>query len=417
MGDKIRLGIIGCGGIARSRHVTGLTMLKQAGLDNFEVTACCDVVDDNVQAVAAHAREKQGANPQIYHDWEELICKAPVDAVDICLPHGLHHVVGIAALDAGLHVVVEKPYTVSIKTGRELAEAADRNQRVLAVAVPHRRMPGQRAVQWALNEARLIGEVRTFFANYTQWRPPSAPATLSPAMKWRMDRVMGGGAGVIDSGFHFLDTIRYFYGEPEQVYAEVRAYRDGQPIIARDGIAEERENTVMAMFTFKNGVIGNWCWSFAVAGKETRNIVISGSEGSIEDTGYSNRYVIYHQFMGEGELRRRDGAYYSMDELQSNHRRSIGPERTQRLYPNAVTDHFATELWDFLDSIENGHKPEVDGWDALETLALIEGIYESSWSGRAIRIKDVLSGEAPRNWQRDIDDYWDARQPPKLSRG
>src|SRR6202011_5191515 len=66
LSDKIRLGIVGCGGTARSRHITGLTELKNAGIDNFEVTACCDVVDDNVQAVAAHARERQGAHPEIY---------------------------------------------------------------------------------------------------------------------------------------------------------------------------------------------------------------------------------------------------------------------------------------------------------------------------------------------------------------
>src|SRR5690348_5527650 len=217
--DRIRLGLIGCGGIARNRHITGLTLLKRAGIDNFEVTACCDVVDDNVQAVAEHARTNQGANPEIYHDWQDLVSRAPVDAVDICLPHGLHHVVGISALEAGLHVVMEKPYTVSVKTGKALAETANRTGKVLAVAVPHRRMPGQRAVQWALNDARLIGEVRSFFQNYTQYRPPVAPIQLSSAMQWRVNRVMGGGAGVIDSGFHFLDTIRYFYGEPERVYA------------------------------------------------------------------------------------------------------------------------------------------------------------------------------------------------------
>src|SRR5437764_510883 len=83
-----------------------------------------------------------------------------------------------------------------------------------------RRMPGQRAVHWALNEGNLIGTPRMLFSNYTQYRPP--PATLSSAMTWRRDRAMGGGAGVIDSGFHFLDTIRYFYGEVEQVYAELR---------------------------------------------------------------------------------------------------------------------------------------------------------------------------------------------------
>ena len=417
MTDKVRLGIIGCGGIARNRHITGLTALKRAGLDNFEVTACCDVVDDNVQAVAAHAREHQGANPQIYHDWEELICKAPVDAVDICLPHGMHHVVGISCLEAGLDVLMEKPYTVSLKTGRALAEAADRAGKILATAVPHRRMPGQRAVHWALNDAKLIGQVRTFFQNYTQWRPQVAPAQLSPAMKWRYDRVMGGGAGVIDSGFHFLDTIRYFYGEPETVYAEVRAYRDDEPPVARDGIADERENTVMSLFTFKSGVIGTWCWSFAVAGKETRDCVISGSEGSIEDTNYSNRYVVYHQFMGGGELRRRDGTYLSMEELQAKHRQAIGPDGVQRLFPNGITDHFAIEIWDFLDAVQNNRKPEVDGWDGLATLALVEAIYESSWSGRAIKIADVLSGEAPTSWQQEIDAYWDAHQPPRLTRG
>ncbi len=416
MKEKIRLGIIGCGGIARSRHITGLTTLKQAGLDNFDVTAVCDVVDENVQAVAAHARERQGASPEIYHDWEEMVCKAPIDAVDICLPHGMHHVVGISCLEAGLHVLMEKPYTVTVKTGRALAEAADRANRILATAVPHRRMPGERAVHWAINEGRLIGEVRTFFANYTQWRPPAQPGTLRPAMQWRMDRVMGGGAGTIDSGFHFFDTIRYFYGEAEQVYAEIRAYRDGQPIISRDGIADERENTVMALFTFKSGVIGTWCWSFAVAGKETRDCVIHGSEGSVEDTGYSNRYVVYHQFMGPGELRRRDGAYYSMEELQAAQRKALGPERWQQLFPNGVTDHFAIEIWDFLDAIERGRKPEVDGWDGLATLALIEAAYESSWSGRAVKVADVLSGEAPYGWQKDIDAYWDARPAPHLTR-
>lgn len=417
MKDKIRLGIIGCGGIARNRHLTGLTLLKRAGLDNFEVTACCDTLDENVQAAAAQVRNQQGTSPEIYHDWEDLIRKAPVDAVDICLPHGLHHLVGISCLEAGLHVIVEKPYTVTIKTGRALARAADHAGKVLAVAVPHRRMPGQRAVRWALNEAKLLGEVRTFFQNYTQYRAPTPLAALPPAMQWRVNRVMGGGAGVIDSGFHFLDTIRYFYGEPEQVSAEVRAFRDGGAVIARDGIADERENTVMALFSFKSGVIGTWCWSFAAAGKETRDCVINGSEGSIEDTGYSDRYMVYHMFMNGGELRRRDGLYLSMGELQAKHRQEIGAEAVQRLYPNGVTDHFATELWDFFDAIENQRKPEVDGWDALKTLGLVEAIYESSWSGRTVKIDDLLAGDAPDGWQREIDAHWDERQPPHVSRG
>lgn len=414
--DKIRLGIIGCGGIARNRHITGLTLLKRAGLDNFEVTACCDTVEENVRAVADYARDTQGARPLVYSDWQELVAKAPVDAVDICLPHGLHHFVGISCLEAGLHVVMEKPYTVTVKTGRQLAETADRTGKVLATAVPHRRMPGQRAVHWAINKAKLIGQPRMFFQDYTQWRPVPPSGQLPARMLWRRDRMMGGGAAVIDSGFHFLDSILYLFGEVEQVYAELRVFEPDREPVGGAGILNDRENAAVVVFSFKNGLVGTWCWSMQVPGKETRNCVIYGSEGSIEDTGYSNRFVVFHQFMGEGELRRLDGTYLSMNELKAQQAQDLGPEGMQRLFPNGVTDHFAIELWDFLDAIETGRKPEVDGWGGLATTALVESIYESAISGHAVKVDDVRSGMAYYGWQSEIDEYWAQQAPPKLSR-
>ena len=415
-GDTIRLGIIGCGGIARNRHLPGLTLLKRAGLDTFTVTAVCDSVEDNLAAVAEQVERERGVRPQCYRDWEDLIARAPVDAVDICLPHGLHHVVGIAALEAGLHVIVEKPYTVTVKTGRQLAEAADRTGKVLATAVPHRRMPGQRAVHWAINEAGLIGQPRLFFADYTQHRsvPPAAPDR--PALTWRRDRMMGGGAFVIDSGFHFLDTVQYFYGEPEQVYAQLRAHGPDGRIRRGPALVAEREDSAVVVITFKNGVVGTWCWSFAVPGKETRNCVIYGSEGSIEDTGYSHRFVVFHQFMNGGEVRRHDGAYLSMEELQLRMRQALGPGRLQCLFPNGVTDHFAVELWDFFDAIQQGRQPEVDGWGGLATIGLVEAIYESAYAGTAVKVDDVLSGAVSGGWQQDIDDYWAQHPPPRIRR-
>ncbi len=417
MPEKLRLGIIGCGGIAANRHIPGLGMLKQAGIDNFEVTAVCDNVNVNAEQAADQVERLLGNRPETFFDWREAIAKAPVDAVDVCLPHGLHHVVGIAALNAGLDVIMEKPYTVSVKTGRALAEAADRNHKVLATAVPHRRMPGERAVYWAINEAKLIGEPRMFMSAYTQFRQPPTGQAVRPAMVWRRDRLMGGGYGVIDSGFHFLDTIQYFYGEVDQVYAELRAHKTGSRPAMREGIIEDREDTAVVTFNFKSGVVGTWIWSFAVPGHETRNIVIYGSEGSIEDTFYSNQYVIHHMFMGPGELRRKDGTYYSMEQLQAQMRNALGPERMQQLFPNGVTDHFAIELWDFIDAVLNHRKPEVDGWGGLATTALVESIYESSISGRAVKVEDVLSGKAYYGWQTAIDEYWDSQAIPQITRG
>jgi predicted dehydrogenase len=415
--EKIRLGIIGCGGIARSRHLTGLTLLKRAGLDLCEVTALCDTVTENLDAAGAYLEREQGAHPTRFTSWEECITRGAVDAVDVCLPHGLHHVVGIAALGAGLHVVMEKPYTVTVKTGRQLAEAADRAGRVLATAVPHRRMPGQRAVWWAINEARLLGQPRLFFADYTQYRArPRTAAAPPPALSWRRDRMMGGGAGVIDSGFHFLDSVRYFFGDCERVHAELRGFGPQGEIASGPQLVEAREDSAVVTFSFANGVVGTWSWSFQVPGKETRNIVFYGADGSIEDTGYSDRFVVYHLFMNGGELRGRDGSYLSMGELQGRMRRELGPERLQQFFPGGVTDHFAIELWDFLDAIQRGRPPEVDGWGGLATTALVEAIYESAYSGQTVRIADVLSGAADHGWQRDLDAYWDARPAPHLVR-
>lgn len=226
---------------------------------------------------------------------------------------------------------------------------------------------------------------------------------------------MGGGAGVIDSGFHFLDSIQYFYGEPEQVYAELRAFGPEGPVQRGRDVIRERENSAVVMFSFKSGVTGTWAWSFQAPGKETRSSVIYGSDGSIEDTGYSDRFSVYHLFMHIGELRRADGTMLSLGELQGQMRREIGPERWQQLFPNGVTDHFATELWDFREAIEHHRKPEVDGWGGLATTALVEAIYESAYAGQSVKVADVLSGQV-YGWQRDIDEYWEERAAPPLMR-
>ncbi|HEU5315688.1 MAG TPA: Gfo/Idh/MocA family oxidoreductase [Chloroflexota bacterium] len=411
MTDKIRLGVIGCGGIALSKHLPALAILKKAGLDNFEVAALCDAADANLDKAAAYARRAFGTEPLTYRSWEELVAAGTVDAVDICLPHGLHHVVGIACLDAGIHVVVEKPPAVSLKTGKRFVEAAARNNRILSAAIPMRRLPGQRAVHWALNDARLIGDVRTFFHNITSFKAPSPSA--SDANRWRRDRVMGGGNTVLDSGTHFTDSLRYLYGEVEQVYAEVRAYPDGGgTVLGREALVQHRENVVMAVITFKSGVIGTWCWSTIAAGRETRTCVIHGTEGSIEDANYAEGSIVCHPFKGPAELRKRDGTCLSMRELQVRHQRAIGPEAVQKLFPNGVTDEFALTLWDFLEAIEMGRAPEISGADGLISQAVAEALYESSWSGQAVNVDKLLSGETPSLWQADIDAYWDAYVTP-----
>jgi predicted dehydrogenase len=282
-------------------------------------------------------------------------------------------------------------------------------------AVPLRRRPGQRAVHWAISDARLIGDPRTFFCSFTSWRAPIEPARLTDGMRWRRDRVMGGGATIIDSGTHFLDTLSCLLGDVQQVYAEARAYRDAGPVVAREALAGHRENTLMAVLTLRSGVTGTWCWSTVAAGAETHDCVINGSDGSIQDPHYASSFPV-QVFMRGAEVRRRDGVALSVEELSARHHAAIGTDGMQRLFPNGVTDEFALTIWDFLDSVATGRPPEIDGRPGLRTLAVAEALYESSWSGQSIDVDRLLSGETPSPWQHDIDACWgEYRTPPRHS--
>jgi len=405
MPDKIKLAIIGCGGIARNRHVTGLTLLKNAGFDRFELVAACDVNREQAELLAQHAREHQGANPTIYTDWQECIQKEKLDAVDICLPHGLHHTVGVACLDSKLDVIMEKPLAVTLRAGRRLCEAADRNKRVFAVAVPKRRMAQQRAAHWALTSG-LVGKPRTFFTLATTYRPIVPNQQLRPAMVWRRDRAMGGGGMVMDSGFHYCDSLQYFFGEPDQVYAEARAFEgvEGMPKM-REQIGPEREDTWTAILSFKNGVVGSWSYTTAAPGKNLQSSIIYASDGSIEDTANEHPYQPFHWFEMTMEAKLKDGTTYDTEQLSAAHKAAVSPAEWGRLFPYGVTEAFAIEIWDFMDAVLTGRKPEVDGWDALTSQAINEAVYESAVCGQAVKVADVAAGKYSA-YQDDIDRHW-----------
>ena len=409
----MRLGLIGCGGIARNRHLPALEKLRAAGRDrDVELVAVADSVAVNAELVADWAEEHLGQRPRQFADYREMLGEGGLDAVDICLPHGLHHGAGIDAFRAGCHVVLEKPFTVTIKTGRALIDAAERAGKVLALAVPMRRMPGQRAADWAINQAHLIGEPRAFFCHDVRprTRPAGPPrqADRAPGQErrpvrenWRADRAMSGGAMVVDSGFHFMDTIRMFFGEVDHVYAELRGFLPDGANTVREG----RENTAIVTYGFASGLVGSWSWSAGLSGAAASNLNIYGSAGSLSDTGTHSMYAVYHLFMDGGELKTADGQTLSLEELKERYLKDITPEERERAFPGGVTDEFAIELHDFFEAVRSGGRPEVGGEEGLGTLALALAVYESGWTGEAVKVADILSG-ARHAYQDEIDAHW-----------
>ncbi|MCC6456431.1 MAG: Gfo/Idh/MocA family oxidoreductase [Caldilineaceae bacterium] len=405
--ETIKLAFIGCGGIAR-RHVRAMKDLVDRDRTGFTVTAVCDANVDAAQDLAELLNELLGMTPRIYNDYQAMLTQEDLDGADLCLPHGLHHTFTVACMEAGVHVLTEKPIGVTVKAGQVMADAAERTGKTLSIAVPHRRQPGQRAVHWVLNESKLIGNPLTFFHNYT--RPPENQPANQPVPQrvlWRRDRMMSGGGMTLDSGFHYCDSIRYFFGDVDKVYAEMRELKSGQPM----SVLERPEDSIYVTFSFKSGVVGTWAWSIAAPGEPIINVAFYGSEGSLHDTTDS-LYRIFHLFewspnrREDGYLVRQDGTRYTLAEIEQMYLASLSPEQAESIFPGGSEDGFAIEIWEFVELLQGKRtRPEVDATEGIKSLALGEAIYESAFTGEAIKVDDVLSGKLD-SYQAPINAHW-----------
>lgn len=404
----IKLALIGCGGIAR-RHVLSMKDLQERDRGDFVVTAVCDANEANAREKADMFEEFFGVRPTVYTDYHALIQKAGVDAVDMCLPHGLHHRIAIDCLEGGLDVLCEKPLGITIKACRMMAETADRTGKVLSTAAPHRRQPGQRVAHWIFNESKLIGQPLSFFHHYR--RPPEPPKTtnepIPERVRWRQNKLMSGGGPVLDSGYHYCDSMRYFFGDVEKVYAELRSLKTGVAV----PFTEAPEDTVFVTFTFKSGVVGTWSWSLAAPGEEAYDVTFYGSEGSLRDTT-AGRFSIFHLFernptqMERGLLVRKDKSELTLAELEKMYLATLSDADKEFLYPGGTTDGFSIEIWEFLEILRGKRtKPEIDGWEGLRSLAIGDAIYESALTGDVVQVDDIVNG-ARSQFQDPIDEHW-----------
>jgi len=390
---KLKLAIIGCGSMARG-HLDGYISIKEKEPDKLEFVAMCDPVAEQAQSFADKAAKAQKSAPGVYTDLEEMLKNEELDAADICSRHSDHHTNGIACLDAGAHVLIEKPFGVTIKAGKLIIQAAKRNGKIAATAENIRRGLSQRTAHWLFHENKLIGDPRMFFSQRVGWRG------LEPGRwNWRSDHMLSGGGMVLNSGSHFCDTIRYLFGDVDTVYAAVKRLEDRKS--KKDGqiFPNEQEDTWIANITFKSGVTGVWTVTWSAPGHSFENIVYYGTEGSIRDTD------VYHGPRSNSTIILKDGTTRPMTEIQDEFLASLDDEKKNRLFPHGFMNSVTIECYDFLDAIQNHRQPEITGETGMKANAISESIYESAACGEAVKYDDVLSGKIDK-YQRPINEYW-----------
>ncbi len=397
MASPVKIAMIGCGGIA-NQHTRGYAELYKGGCRDFEYVACCDINEAGAKARAAQIAEIQGAEPKVFTDVGALLQSGIAEAADICLPHWLHHIIGIQCLEGGLHVMIEKPIGLTIKATKAIIAAGKKAGKVVATAENIRRYQTARAFHWALNEKKMIGDLLTVKSHQIMNKPPD----YTPyAWKWRGVKLLTGGGMIMDSGAHYADMNVLMFGEPDKIACSMWTYCDlmveDAPVVGT--VKSDVEDAWHAIIRFKSGLEVTWTYSRVFHG-DSKCAYYYGTEGTITDNK-----VVFHPFQNGGLIHLPNGTEIGTEAVVADYMKTLSEDRKRMLFPYGCVNGFGVQTWDFADSIRNNRKPEMDGEDGLKSKALCEACFEAATCGEYVSYDDVLSGKV-NAYQKPIDEYW-----------
>ena len=417
--DKIRLGLIGCGGMG-TRHLYGLRELAQTPFNNVELCALCDISRENAEMAAAEAEKLLDFRPAIFTDLEEMSRKVPdLTAVGVVTDPSVHHDVACQALDLGLHVIVEKPMAITVRACQQMLDAAQRNNRKLSVAENYRRDPSARLVNHLLKTDAIGKPYMALFHSL------GAGNTIF-ITPWRHFKEKGG--LILDMGVHFTDLIRYQLGDVAEVYGDARlvepvrkkpenignqyAFYQKRFKAMESLVKATAEDTSLALFKMSSGVTVSWVMGNGGHGG-CGNQLILGDQGCIH--GFGSRG-------GRVSMKPADNKEMSHEELLATvDGFSLEPGLTKPLaehfFPQKIsTDRIdwqliALEYHELAEAILQGRQLEVDGTDGLNDVAAIYAIFESARAGRAVKMSEVETCKI-YEYQAAIDEALGISPPP-----
>ncbi len=270
---KVRLAIVGTGGMANwhAQHfkkITGCEIVAAADVDRARAEDFC---------------EKHGI-PAAFTGVEELLAGAEIDAVTVVTPDAFHAPLAIQCLEAGKHVLCEKPLAVNYPDASRMAAAARKAGVINMVNFSYRDWPCIQAVA-ALVRKGALGEIRHVEASYLQswlankvwgdWRK-------MPAFLWRLSKRHGSLGVLGDVGVHIVDFASYPVGPPASVFCRLKAF----PKAPRNRIGEyvlDANDSAVLSVEFKNGALGVIHTTRWAGGHGNRlALKISGTKGSID---------------------------------------------------------------------------------------------------------------------------------------
>lgn len=348
MADPIRVAVIGAGGIANDAHIPAWKALGEQA----RVVAVADVV----RAAAERTAARHGI-AGVYESYEEMLARERPDAVSVCTPNRFHAPATVAALNAGCHVICEKPPAMTADEARAMEAAAARAGRVLTFGFMFRFSPEVAAAK-RYAAAGDLGEIYT--GRVTAVRRRGIPS-------WGVftNRELQGGGPLIDIGVHMLDAALYVMGypEPDTVLGATHTKLGNRPPgVAPWGPWDHEHYTVedvcSALIRFENGAALLLETSFIanIEPMEEMNVRLSGTRAGV-------------RLFPFGVFREENGTLVDQ-------RAAWQPE--VRLYEAEIA-HFAR-------CIRGEAQPVSTPAEAVKIQRIIEGIYRSAALGQSVRV-------------------------------
>lgn len=263
MGDeRLRVGVVGTGWWAGLEHLPGLRSRA-----DVEVVALCGRDPARLHALADRF-EVAGR----HRDWRELLTHERLDVVVVATPNALHHPIALAALDAGAHVICEKPLALDAAQARALADRAEVLGRATLTFFTHRALAAAAEVG-RLVEAGWLGRLLRVDARYTSGSQllPGKPAA------WRMRRAEAGTGALGDLGSHLVDLVRWWAGDVTRVAGQ---WQNAHP--ARPGGGADADEACAFLAELAGGAQGVFQASKLVAGRSNyQRVELHGDQGSL----------------------------------------------------------------------------------------------------------------------------------------
>src|SRR5688572_17671097 len=268
IGDKVRFGIIGSGGIARGAHIPQLQSHGKA-----EVVWCADVHEGTARDAATRAGAT--GRPSFGTDYIKLLRAQPVDAVTIGTPHNAHHAAVLAALDAGVHVCCEKPLAMNVTEAQEMHDRAKQRGVITFVPFSYWFVPAARLLKELIDQGHL-GEIRHVTGYYGQGldRVP---------LVWRYQKAIAGSGALGDLGSHLISLTYLWAGPVKRLTAQLKTFITERPLPGKPGEMGkvDVDDDVQLIGELANGGMINLSASRTYTGRGNyQRVEVSGRDGA-----------------------------------------------------------------------------------------------------------------------------------------